>query len=142
MVRKRIILCFKSEEKRKEFIQVEDRINLSSIVVLLVNGCTSDLPFELAHRNANSIKEFEYFGNFLRMKSKNYYDDIGDRIDEIYKLYMKYSGTDFSELCNDIPFPSDPEISEWIRKQKATIRTKINQSNYRDFKKDIINEPR
>jgi hypothetical protein len=119
---KELFFALKVEQKRRELMMLEDEKSFNCILILLLNGSCKDLPRSIAERNAHSLKEFDYFGKFLKnRKSKKLLDDLGDRIDDIFKVYQKYSTLNFTEQCEKIPFPSDEELLSWIKEQKAEI---------------------
>lgn len=127
---KELFYALQVEEKRKSLLDKDDQKLFNNILILLVNGTPGDLPNSLQNRNAYSIKEFEYFGKFLHNKrSKELLDRIGDRIDEIYKIYKKYSIEEFTNQCKSIEYPEDDEITKWISIQKTL--TKKQESDHK-----------
>lgn len=49
----------------------------------------------------------------------NFFTEIEEEMSSIYKIYSKYEDVDFSECCKSIKYPTDKEITEWIKKQKT-----------------------
>lgn len=120
---KELYFALKVEDKRKSLLSKDDQKLFNNILILLVNGTLGDLPNSLKTRNAYSIKEFEYFGKFLKTRrSKELLDRIGDRIDEIYKIYNKYAIEEFTNQCKSLEYPKDDEIAKWISIQKTLAK--------------------
>ncbi|MBI5214634.1 MAG: toll/interleukin-1 receptor domain-containing protein [Ignavibacteriae bacterium] len=97
------------------------------ILPIIYRGSASAFPTCIGNKNAKEIKLLRHI--VLSNKSSAALEQFKDDIYEIFLQNFKLLTADvsFTELCADIPIPTDDEIKAWIREQKEQQR--VTESN-------------
>jgi hypothetical protein len=126
------------EKARIRLMENKDKNNYKWIFPLVIRGKLSDLPESLEGRNGKHIGCFEAVINSKKPLSKKvieFFNEIYEKMNSLYKITENYSTDFFNECCKDIPYPTDAEIIDWIRDQKEKVK-KIESNNTPILRKD------